>query len=61
MKMGYLEHTARNIICEAKSIMVQQGYPFYNNKRLGRVPVSVVESIIGITFSLNESDTNKDD
>lgn len=50
MAIGYKEHTARSLICQAKAIMVQKGYPFYNNRRLGRVPTEVVESIIGTTL-----------
>lgn len=56
MDLGYKEHTARSLICQAKTIMVQQGYPFYNNKRLGRVPVHIVESIIGVKLYGKESD-----
>ncbi|MDF2910441.1 MAG: hypothetical protein K0Q56_1322 [Sporolactobacillus laevolacticus] len=35
--------------------MVQQGYPFYNNKRLGRVPKETVESILGCGLELEKS------
>ncbi|GED81029.1 hypothetical protein FC62_GL000613 [Amylolactobacillus amylotrophicus DSM 20534] len=52
MAIGYKEHTARSLICQAKAIMVQNGYPFYNNRRLGRVPTEVVESIIGTKLQL---------
>lgn len=48
IKLGYKDHTARNLICQAKKIMVKRGYTFYDNKRLGRVPTEVVESIIGV-------------
>lgn len=63
VRIGYREHTARSLICQAKTIMVQRGFPFYNNKRLGRVPKSVVESIIGVTLHLNtdESDVIEND
>ncbi|MBY4633683.1 DUF3173 domain-containing protein [Streptococcus suis] len=53
VKLGYKEHTATSIIRQAKQIMVQQGYAFYNNRRLGRVPVSTVESILGISLLNN--------
>lgn len=55
MAMGYPKHTAENIIRQAKIIMVQKGYPFYNNKRLGRVPKNVVESILGCELGLEEN------
>lgn len=47
---GFKEHTSKTIIRQAKEIMVQKGYPFYNNRRLGRVPINVVESIIGVSL-----------
>lgn len=55
MKLGYKEHTAISIIRQAKQIMVKQGYAFYNNKRLGRVPKSVVENILGISIQVNNT------
>lgn len=55
MKLGYKEHTAISIIRQAKQIMVKQGYAFYNNKRLGRVPKSVVENILGISIQANNT------
>ncbi|MBG9984456.1 DUF3173 domain-containing protein [Facklamia hominis] len=55
VNLGYREHTATCIIRQAKEIMVQKGYAFYNNRRLGRVPVNIVESILG-TSLLNNID-----
>ena len=45
--LGYPDGTAQNIIRQAKQKMVKQRYPFYLNKRLGRLPIEAVESIIG--------------
>ena len=45
--MGFPKGTAQGIIREAKYKMVNKGFSFYANKRLGRVPVGVVEEIIG--------------
>ncbi|WP_416276509.1 DUF3173 family protein [Limosilactobacillus fermentum] len=42
-----LSSTPRDIIRQAKQRMVQKGYPLYLNRNLGRVPRSVVESILG--------------
>ena len=55
VKIGYKEYTAISIIRQAKQIMVKQGYAFYNNKRLGRVPKSVVENILGISIQVNNT------
>jgi hypothetical protein len=52
---GFSKYTAINIIRQAKQIMVQRGYPFYNNKRLGRVPKETVESILGCGLGLENS------
>lgn len=50
IQAGYPKATAQGIIREAKALMVQQGYNFYNNKRLGRVPKAAVEQITGVKF-----------
>ena len=51
MNLGYGPSFSRDIIREAKCLMVQKGYGFYNTKKLGRVPVEAVEEILGITLS----------
>lgn len=49
MELGFKEHTASSIIKQAKQVMVyNRKVPFYNNRRLGLVPVDVVESLIGV-------------
>lgn len=57
MNLGYGPSFSRDIIREAKCLMVQKGYGFYNTKKLGRVPVEAVEEILGI--SLSQSDLLK--
>ncbi|WP_413480024.1 DUF3173 family protein [Carnobacterium maltaromaticum] len=37
--MGYGHFTAESIIKKAKTLLVTDGFAFYDNKRLGRVPV----------------------
>jgi hypothetical protein len=56
-EMGYRPYTAATVIRQAKQIMVKRGYPFYRNKRLSHVPIDVVESILGISLSM-EPDNN---
>lgn len=48
MDLGYGKYQAEDIIRKAKAKMVSKGYSYYLNKRLGRVPVSAVESVLGI-------------
>lgn len=52
VSLGYQSETARKIIAQAKSILISRGYLFYDNKRLGRIPVNVVEEILGIHIKL---------
>lgn len=47
MELGYKEHTARTIIRQAKSRLIEKGYELYMNKRCGLVPLPIVEEIIG--------------
>ncbi|MGF2054729.1 DUF3173 domain-containing protein [Vagococcus fluvialis] len=54
INIGFPEYTSIKIIRQAKQIMVKQGYPFYNNKRLGRVPKETVESILGCELELEK-------
>ncbi|QIW56885.1 DUF3173 family protein [Pseudolactococcus raffinolactis] len=52
VSLGYQSETARKIIAQAKSILINRGYLFYDNKRLGRVPVNVVEEILGVQLEV---------
>lgn len=50
---------AADIIRQSKLIMVDRGYPFYQSRKVNRVPVDVVEEILGITLSENTLDHDK--
>jgi hypothetical protein len=50
--LGYGKYQAEDIIRRAKAVMVSKGYSYYQNRRLGRVPISSVEEVLGI--ELNE-------
>ena len=52
VQLGYKSETSRKIIAQAKSILIKRGYIFYDNKRLGRVPLEVVEEILGLHIKL---------
>lgn len=54
-KLGFPPNQARTIIREAKSRLVSKGFGFYNGKRVGLVPFSVVSEIIGLS-SLNKGE-----
>ena len=51
VKIGYPLGTAQGIIREAKCKLVNNGIIFYKNRRLGRVPLHVVEEILGTVIS----------
>lgn len=50
IESGYCNNQAKTIIRMAKDSMVQDGYTFYRNRRIDRVPKSAVEKVIGIDF-----------
>ncbi|MTV82140.1 DUF3173 family protein [Secundilactobacillus folii] len=41
MALGFKQHTAHDIIRQAKQRLVQKGYPLYLDRSLGCVPRSV--------------------
>lgn len=59
IELGYKQYQAISLIRQAKAIMVQRGWPYYNNKRLGRVPRNVVESILGVSLVSEKSCINE--
>ncbi|EGO5181324.1 DUF3173 domain-containing protein [Enterococcus faecalis] len=48
IELGYGTSQSSDIIRKAKCLMVNKGYSYYSSKRLGRVPVSAVEEILGL-------------
>lgn len=50
--LGFPKATAQQIIRQTKLNLVKQGYTLYSNRRLGTVPVSAVEEILG--FKLHD-------
>ncbi|ANZ99525.1 hypothetical protein BFC22_05210 [Carnobacterium divergens] len=54
VQTGYTPSVAGRIIREAKQCMVNEGYNFYANKRLNRVPVEVVNLLLGIELKGSE-------
>ena len=54
MELGFPKSTSQDIIRQAKHNMVKQGYTIYLNRRLGTVPISAVEEILGFKLQQNE-------
>ncbi|MBC1445490.1 DUF3173 domain-containing protein [Listeria welshimeri] len=51
IKLGYGSSASESLIREAKAYMVNQGFEYYKNRRLGRVPLNAIEAILGIDLS----------
>ncbi|WP_375730978.1 DUF3173 family protein, partial [Enterococcus faecium] len=45
MKLGYGKYQSERIIRQAKAIMVSKSYTYYENRRLGLVPVESVDGM----------------
>lgn len=52
MALGFGISQSSDIIRKAKKLMVNKGFAYYDNKRLGRVPVESVEEILGLKITL---------
>ena len=50
IELGFTKATSQKVIRQAKQVLVNRGYSFYSNKRLGRVPICIVEEILGMKF-----------
>ncbi|MFS9072517.1 MULTISPECIES: DUF3173 domain-containing protein [Streptococcus] len=48
IEMGYKHYTAMQIIHQARKLMVNKGYSFYDRKRLMVVPKSAVSEVLGV-------------
>lgn len=53
MGLGLSKGTAYSVLRQAKHIMVERGFDFYDNKRLGAVPTEVVSEILGVGLMSN--------
>lgn len=53
INLGFGPSQSADIIRKAKHLMLNKGYSYYSSKRLGRVPVSAVEEILGFSLISN--------
>ena len=53
-KMGFGPSQSADIVRRAKIYLVNKGYGYYSSKRLGRVPLSSVEHILGCPIDTKE-------
>lgn len=57
-KMGFGPSQSADIVRRAKLYLVNKGYGYYSSKRLGRVPLSSVEHILGFPIDIKELEGN---
>lgn len=48
IELGFAPGTARKIIHTDKLLLVNRGFNIYDNKRIGTIPASVAEELLGI-------------
>lgn len=48
---GYSLSQCKKLIRKAKSQLVSEGFSWYNNKRVGRVPIKTIEEILGFQLA----------
>lgn len=59
INMGFKKYQAITLIQQGKAIMVNERQcPYYNNKRLGRVPTEVIELILGVSLVTEKNVSN---
>lgn len=56
MNLGFGPSQSSDIIRKAKCLMLKKGYSYYSSKKLGRVPVTAVEEILGFSIQNNFKD-----
>ena len=47
IELGFAPGTARKIIHTGKLLLVNRGFNIYDNKRIGTIPASVAEELLG--------------
>lgn len=58
MALGFGGSQSSDIIRKAKRLMVNKGYGYYDNRRLGKVPLEAVEEILGFKINLESKSVN---
>lgn len=50
MGLGFSKWQSEDLVRRSKRLMVQKGYAYYENRRLGIVPVEAVEEVLGLNL-----------
>lgn len=47
VQLGFSEYASASLIFKAKENLVKEGFDYYKNPRIGRVPTETIEKILG--------------
>ncbi|EOT44523.1 DUF3173 domain-containing protein [Enterococcus columbae] len=50
VNLGFSRYYAQKIFKECKELLVARGYSFYRNSKIKRIPVSVLEEVLNISW-----------
>jgi hypothetical protein len=48
--LGFFRYYADKIFKECKRLLVKEGYTFYRNSKIKRIPISVLEEVLHISW-----------
>lgn len=48
INLGYSQYYADKIFKECKALLISNGYSFYQNSKIKRIPVNVIEEVLHI-------------
>lgn len=48
--LGFSQYYADKIFKECKELLVDKGYSFYRNSKIKRIPISVLEEVLYISW-----------
>lgn len=58
MDIGYSYYYANKIFKKCKEQLVIDGYVFYKNSKIKRMPVSTIEKVLNISWEEHHNETN---
>lgn len=58
MDLGYSAYYASKIFKKCKEQLVIDGYVFYKNSKIKRIPVSTIEKVLNISWEEHCNETN---
>ncbi|MGT2716489.1 DUF3173 family protein [Streptococcus respiraculi] len=56
--LGFSNGTSKSIIRQGKELLVARGFKVYQNKRIGTIPVTVANELLGFDISLGMQNDN---